>query len=93
MVGSASAVLPPLYQSLAELKSIITDPRLGQVLESGELIKEISRTSDGYVIVTNHHELPVKVIFKKNAHPGPAQFTIEFEELRPVAGEAAAQTQ
>ena len=42
----AFAALPPIYQSLAELKAIINDPRLGEVMGSVEMIQEISRIPD-----------------------------------------------
>ena len=55
--GSAFAALPPLYQSLTELKTIINDERLGQYLQSGDLITDIRKVNDGYLIETNRGQL------------------------------------
>ena len=78
--GSAFAVLPPLYQSLTELKTIINDERLGQYLQSGDLITDIRKVNDGYLIETNRGQLLAKVVYQPNNMPGPARFKIEFEQ-------------
>lgn len=77
--GMIFSALPPLYEDIAEIKAILEDQRLGQLLESGESIKEIKKSDQGYIIKTNHHKLYVKVIYKPNKMPGPAQFEIEFK--------------
>lgn len=72
------AALPPLFEDIAEIKAILDEKRLSQLLESGESIKEIQKIEKGYVIKTNQHKVFVKVIYKPNVMPGPAQFDIEF---------------
>lgn len=72
------AILPPLWQNVAELKAIFNDKQLENKLESGEVIQEIRKTDSGWTIFTNHNQLSIKVIYKKISQPGPAQFTLEF---------------
>ncbi len=76
------ALLPPLYENIAEIKAILEDQRFGKLLQSGETIEEIIKVKDGYEINTNHHQLRAKVIYKPISRPGPAQFDIEFETLK-----------
>jgi hypothetical protein len=76
--SSLCAALPPLWQNVAELKSILSDEHLGSHLESGEAILDIKKTDQGWLIITNHHELPVHITYKESQMPGPAKFNIEF---------------
>jgi hypothetical protein len=78
------SALPPLFQNIAEIKAILIDKRLGQLLESGESIEEIKKVDDGYLIITNQHKLLAKVIYKPISRPGPAQFDIDFETQKHV---------
>lgn len=78
LTGPLSAALPPLWQNVAELKSILSDKKLGDYLDSGEAIIVIKKTEKGWLFVTNHHELPVHVIYKDAKMPGPAEFDIKF---------------
>ncbi len=78
LTGTVSAALPPLWQNVAELKSILSDEHLGSHLESGESIILIKKTEKGWLIITNHHELPVHIKYKEATMPGPAQYDIEF---------------
>lgn len=77
-IQSTFALLPPLWQSRDEIIAILNDPGFGTHFQSGELIEHIKRTNEGWVIVTNHQRVKVKVIPKPQKMPGPAQFTIEF---------------
>lgn len=79
-VQTATAALPPLWQSVNEIKTILDDPRFGTELESGELILKIKKTDEGWLIVTNRHRLYVKVIEQPQTRPGPAKFTLEFQK-------------
>lgn len=74
------ALLPPLYQSAAEIKSIMEDKQLGQKLTSGDLITKIERNDQGYLISTNKHTLQVYVQYGPAEQPGPAQYMIRFGE-------------
>ena len=81
--GSLYATLPPLWQNVAELKSILSDEHLGSHLESGEVILDIKKTDQGWMIITNHHELPIHIVYKESKMPGPAQFNVEFGKAQP----------
>ena len=84
--SSLFAVLPPLYQGLNELKAIIEDRQIGELLQSGEVITDIHKTAEGYVIVTNHHHLVVQVVIDPSVRPGPALFHLVFQ--KPVSLDA-----
>lgn len=77
---SLTALLPPLYQSSAEIKAILSDEKLSSVLQSGDLIIDIKRIDKGYLIVTNHREIEAKIVYKKMEQPGPAKFEVVFEQ-------------
>ena len=83
-VGTAQAALPPLYQSTAEIKALMTDDRLGEKLQSGELITGIQKNDQGYEIITNQHRLQVNVDYLPGNRPGPAKFNLRFEEPAPL---------
>jgi len=76
--GMASAALPPLWQNVAELKAILNDKQLGDTVQSGEVIEDIKKTETGWLIVTNHQEVPIQVVYAPATRPGPAQFTVVF---------------
>lgn len=80
---SLFAALPPLYQGIEELKTILADEKLGQLLQSGEVIEDISKNNDGYLITTNRHRLQAQVVYEPAARPGPAQFHIVFRQPAP----------
>ena len=42
------AALPPLAQNVAELRAILNDPRLYELLDSAEVIQEIVHTNGSY---------------------------------------------
>lgn len=75
------ALLPPLYQQLAELKQIIENEELPNYLQSGELILTIERQDHGYLIVTNQQKVFAEVIIQPQHTPGPAQFSISFHKI------------
>ena len=76
------SVLPPLYQTRDEIKQILLDDRLGEVIPDGEPILKIKRNDKGYKITTNKHTLQVNVNYKPLSRPGPAQFDFEFEQVK-----------
>lgn len=80
----AFALLPPLYESINEYKALLNDSNLTHKLVSGELISSITRTEDGFEIITNKHRLNVKVIFDPQKMPGPAKFHLEFANPTPI---------
>lgn len=79
-VEKGFALLPPLYEGIAEIRAILTDEKLSEVLTSGEVIQEIHKTDAGYMFYTNHHQLNVVVKKLPAQGPGPAKFELEFKE-------------
>lgn len=73
------ALLPPLYQSTAEIKAILSDEKLSEVLQSGDLIMDIKRTESGYLIITNHREVEAQIVYKKSHSIGPAKFDVVYK--------------
>jgi len=74
------AVLPPFYQSKEEIEAIISDPRLAEKLDSSELILEIKKIDEGYLITTNKSKLKVEIIYLPQKTFGPSLFELKFHE-------------
>ena len=74
----AQALLPPLWEGVAELKAVLSDEQLRNYLDSAEIIESITKTSSGYLIITNRSELEANVEFRPQGMPGPAKFDIKF---------------
>ena len=70
--------LPPLAQSAVEVEAILKDPRLHQYLTSAEVIHEIQRSEEGYIVCTNHYFMKVDVHYLPAEGLGPAHFELEF---------------
>lgn len=77
---SSFALLPPLAQSIDELKQLLNDRQLGQKLGMAEPIEEIRRMNGGYLILTPQQQLQVDINYNPSRRIGPAQFTFEFHE-------------
>lgn len=73
-------LLPPLYQGIKELQTLLASPELGHKLDSGDILEKIEKTEYGYKITTSKRELHVHVIYNNNGKIGPATFTLKFEE-------------
>lgn len=84
LAASAFALLPPLYETAAVIKAIVTDPQLGQKLEAGEVIVTIQRNETGYEVITNKHRVQVDVTNEPAERPGPAHYKIVFQEAVPL---------
>lgn len=82
--GPLTAVLPPLWEGVAEIKAILNDSKLGELLGAGELIDQIIKTESGWIVLTNKHELEIKVVYQPQEMPGPAHFTLEFGQPLPA---------
>lgn len=76
--GQSFAVLPPLWQGVQELKTILNDKRLGEYLDSGDVITSIKKTDDGWVIITNKKNVAVQVSYEHSPRPGPVPFSLKF---------------
>lgn len=73
-----SSLLPPLYESVAEFKSLINDEQLVKSLDSAEFITDIKKEKNFFLITTNTREIRVEVVYTKNQLMGPAVFHLTF---------------
>jgi hypothetical protein len=81
LASTTFALLPPLAQSTREIQSLLSDSRFYKALGSAEVIKEIARTDNGYLILTQNYALQVDIHYLQNENKklmGPAQFEFEF---------------
>lgn len=78
--GPLSALLPPLWEGVSEIKAILTDEHLKDYLDSAEIIEQITKVSNGYLIKTNRSELLAEVKTLPQERPGPAKFEIQFSK-------------
>jgi hypothetical protein len=79
--------LAPLPQSIREIEAILHYPALNELLPQGSTIEDISRVSNGYIVVTNTHILNVKINYDEKGRIGPRKFTLEFSKAIPLVNE------
>lgn len=75
-----SAVLPPVWQDVAEIKAVLTDPALTQHLDSAELIQSITRIEKGWEIHTNKQTVIAEIVPQPQSTPGPERFKVTFSK-------------
>lgn len=82
LASSGFALLPPLAQSTREIQAVLVDARLHETLGSGEVIKEIIRNEQGYLIVSYNYSLQVDIHYIRGDQNGigPAKFRLEFQQ-------------
>lgn len=80
----AFALLPPLYEGIKEVKTILASSDLSQKLQSGEILETIQKNDAGYLITTNQHQLQVDVTYKQTGKIGPAEYELRFHEPIPL---------
>ena len=79
------SALPPLEQSCREIRAILSNRQLHQLLASGEPIQVIERQEGGYAIGTPRHTLWVEVHYlKTDGRMGPIPFELVFHEPREI---------
>lgn len=78
LTAPSYALLPPLYESLAEFKALINDERLPGALDSGELIVDIKKDGDDFVVTTNKRAIRVQVVREETHLIGPGKFHFDF---------------
>lgn len=76
---SVSAALPPLAESIAEIKAILNDPELIDSLGVADSIESIQRNDAGYLVVTRNKTLQIDLVFLPAMRPGPAKFDLKFQ--------------
>jgi hypothetical protein len=81
VASTTFAVLPPLAQSTKEMQAILSDAQFYSSLGSAEVIKDIMRTEQGYLVLTQHYAMLVDVVYEKNTDQkwvGPVKFHLKF---------------
>lgn len=76
--SSLFCALPPLAQSSKEIQELLADSRLYSLLKSSDIIKEVIRTEEGYVILTKDRLLRVDIEYLPQSGPGPRKFEFHF---------------
>ncbi len=76
--------LSPLYASISEIQSVLSDEQIGKKLHAGEAIISIQKNDLGYEIVTNQNRLQVDVVHEPSERPGPAHYHLQFEDPIPL---------
>lgn len=76
--ATAEALLPPVWQGVAEVKAILNSKELNQYLDSGDILEGITKHEDGWLISTNRSQVFVKVAPEPQNMPGPEKFHLEF---------------
>ncbi len=72
------AALPPLYQGIREIKAIIEHQEFSENLGSHEVVMDIVRIEQGYLIITNYSHMIVEVVYLPQEMSGPGQFELIF---------------
>lgn len=79
-IAPLSALLPPLYQDIAEIDAILHNKAMADF--SGEQLLSIIQEEDGYRLETSSHILSVK-IKKLPSGIGPEKFEVFFQKIAP----------
>lgn len=78
------ALLSPLHQSVKEFQELLNSPYLTKNLASGEMITDVAKDHDEFIVSTNKSTMIVKIIYESQKMPGPAKFRFEFEPAKAV---------
>lgn len=80
IASTTFAALPPLAQSTREMQALLSDGKFYESLGSAEQIKEIIRTDQGYLILTQNYVMRVDVKYGGGDRKiiGPIHFELEF---------------
>lgn len=73
------AALPPLNQSIQEIKQILESKELN--FPNSEKIQKIIAKDNGYLLITANHKVFVEVRYLPQTRPGPQRFELIFHEL------------
>lgn len=80
----AFALLPPLAQSVSEMRALLSSPEISQNLKSSEKILQIQRTDSAFVITTNASQMTVEIDYQPSSRPGPQEFKFTFHPPIPL---------
>lgn len=78
-------LLPPLSQSINEMREILLSQRLTMALPVSQKILSLTATEGGYLVMTQDYQLFVEVRYLPQTMPGPARFQLIFHD--PVKNE------
>lgn len=76
--ASCEGLLPPFWESVAQIKAILESHDLNNFFDSGEVIEFITQDEDGYLIVTNKSTVKAIIKTKPQSMPGPAIYEVNF---------------
>ncbi|NDE82117.1 MAG: hypothetical protein EB051_00670, partial [Chlamydiia bacterium] len=79
MAAASHAALPPMPQSIREIKSVLDDEFLKSSTMTGQAILELKRTQDGFLIETTDFIIPVYLEKIPQKIMGPIQYRISFD--------------
>ncbi len=79
-ITKAHALLPPFYQSIKEIESILQDERFTSDANCAYPILEIKKIEGGYLIITSKYRQFVEVNYIPQDMVGPAKFELKFHE-------------
>lgn len=82
LASTTFAALPPLAQSMRELQALLSDERFYDSLGSAEMVKDIIRTENGFLVLTQHYAMKVDVKYGGGDKRviGPVHFELQFQQ-------------
>lgn len=84
ITSNLESALPPLYESIAEYKALLVLPELPSHLGTSEIIQDIQRNANGFVITTTNKTLNIDLVYDPVDHPGPAKFHFIIRQAQPL---------
>ena len=80
LMGTGSyAALPPMPQSIREIKSVLDDDFLKSSMMTGQAILALKRINDGFLIETTDFLIPVYLEKIPQQIIGPIQYRVFFD--------------
>lgn len=81
---NVQAALPPFYESVKEYKALLASPELANQISPGEMIRDIQRDEQGFLVTSLRQTLQVDVVYDPISQPGPAKFHLVFHTAQPI---------
>lgn len=81
--GVTEAILPPAWEAVREIKTLLDAKDLKSYLDSAEIIQSIERVPDGWVINTNRSKIFIHIQKLPQNRPGPEEFELKFSKTPP----------
>lgn len=63
MLSAQVGFAAPLDRSIREIRDIVSSPELRRILPASESILDMRRVDRGYMLLTNHYQLFVEVMY------------------------------